>query len=201
MILGLGLLLAALALAFYNLQENKTAQKASQDALAELESIVSITRAETPNTEPLVLPDAVEETRPAKELRSIWYNDSEYVGYLEIPSLNRKLPVVKLEYVEQLQEAPGLQKGNPFAGDAVICAHNYESHFGPLRDFQGGEEIRFIDMDGETIDYTVDTVTTISPNEVEFVMQNKHPLVLYTCTDGGNNRVVITLNRKTEVEK
>ncbi len=134
-----------------------------------------------------------EEAEPIPDLTVI--NGHEYVGYLEIPSLDRTLPIMKLKYLQDLQTSPCLQFGSPWANDAVIAAHNYASHFGPLRDMTGGETIIFTDMNGESITYTVEVVQTIAPTALETVKESPYDLVLYTCTTGGKARVMIGCNR------
>lgn len=141
------------------------------------------------------VPTGPTETEPVRELTVAVINGHEYVGYLEIPSLDRALPVMKLQYVQDLQTAPCLQFGSPWTNDAVIAAHNYASHFGPLRDMTGGETIIFTDMNGESILYTVKIVQIIEPTALKTVTESPYDLVLYTCTTGGKTRVMIGCDR------
>ncbi len=201
-LVGVLMLCGALFFLLRNQEEDARAGQASQDAMVMLESIIA-------TAEPVEDPDAdvslveVPEGAPSQETASPEalplprkdINGNIYVGYLVIPSLDRKLPVMELSYLEQLQIAPCLQAGSPHENNAVICAHNYPSHFGPLRDFEGGEEIRFVDLNGVEIAYQVALVKTISPNDAQEVLDSPHDLVLYTCTQGGQNRVMIACDR------
>lgn len=204
--LGFVLILGSLGLYCYNKWDSAQAGKAADNTLVELEKLIESgapTKLVTPEPLPTQEPGATEETgetvpeetEPVPELTSVTVDGHEYVGYLSIPSLNRKLPVMKIAYLEDLQLAPCLQFGSPFTNDAVIAAHNYDSHFGPLRNFKGGEEIQFTDMNGVNIRYTVKTVESIEPTAVSKVKDSDYDLVLYTCTTGGQARVMIGCSR------
>lgn len=204
-VVGVLLLAAALLLLLHNIRESDEAGIAAGEALIAVQEAIR-----TGNVQPGAAPspapsDEAEpgetepadpaETEPVPELTVTVINGHEYVGYLEIPSLDRTLPVMKLQYLQDLQTAPCLQFGSPWTGDAVIAAHNYASHFGPLRDMTGGETIIFTDMNGASISYTVKIVQTIEPTALETVKESPYDLVLYTCTTGGKARVMIGCDR------
>lgn len=202
---GVLLLAAALLLLFHNIRQSDEAGVAADEALAAVQEAIRTGNVQ-PGTAPSpapALPDETGETEPTapgstepvRELTVTVINGHEYVGYLEIPSLDRTLPVMKLQYIQDLQTAPCLQFGSPWTNDAVIAAHNYPSHFGPLRDMTGGETIIFTDMNGESITYTVKIVQTVQPTDVAKVKDSPYDLVLYTCTTGGKTRVMIGCNR------
>ncbi len=201
---GVLLLAAALLLLIHNQQESQQAGSAAEEALEAVQEAIRKNHAPTDavpapaapeEAPPEAEPEAPRETEPVPELAVTVINGHEYVGYLEIPSLDRTLPVMKLKYLQDLQTAPCLQFGSPWTNDAVIAAHNYASHFGPLRDMTGGEMILFADMNGESISYTVKIVQTIEPTDLQTVTESPYDLVLYTCTTGGKARVMIGCDR------
>ncbi len=206
-LMGLGtvLLIAALVTILSGLRQESKARWELEQAAAALQAaavetqpregvIVLSPTAETTLPETTAPTEATDPTDPLT-LSSEFLDGHEYVGYLEFPSLDRKLPVMKIKYVEDLQIAPCLEKGSPHTDDAVICAHNYPAHFGPIRDWTGGEEVIFTDLEDRVISYTVQLVEQISPYDVEKVMESEYDLVLYTCTPGGANRVMIACSR------
>ena len=81
----------------------------------------------------------------------------------------------------------------------VIAAHNYRSHFGNLKNFTGGEEIIFTDVDGNKFYYTVVLCEILQPTEVEEMKAEEWDLTLFTCTYGGGQRVTIRCERTDEV--
>jgi sortase A len=77
----------------------------------------------------------------------------------------------------------------------VIAAHNYESHFGQLKELLVGDSVIFTDMDGIVNTYSVVSVEKLIPSEVETVQKSGYDLVLYTCTKGGQARIAVFCDR------
>ena len=96
----------------------------------------------------------------------------EYVGYVEIPVLGLKLPVMSEWDYSRLKLAPCRQFGSSRTDDLVIAAHNYESHFGHLKDLSAGDTVTFTDMEGIVNNYCVEKIETLNPNEVDAVQNN-----------------------------
>ena len=57
------------------------------------------------------------------------------------------------------------------------------------------DELTFTDMDGEKILYEVQVIDVLQPDAVDTVRNSDFDLVLYTCTYGGESRVVVFCNR------
>ena len=80
------------------------------------------------------------------EMPVVMLDGYEYVGYVEIPALELKLPVMSDWDYNRLTLAPCRQFGSSRTDDLVIAAHNYESHFGHLKDLSVGDAVTFTDM-------------------------------------------------------
>ena len=119
----------------------------------------------------------------------------EYVGYVEIPALGLKLPVMSEWDYTRLKVAPCRQLGSSRTDDLVIAAHNYENHFGRLKKLSEGDTVIFTDMEGVVNTYSVKKIETLNPNEVDAVQNSGYALVLYTCTKGGKTRVTVFCDR------
>ncbi len=78
----------------------------------------------------------------------------DYIGVLQIPSLDLTLPVYSHGH-PALQIAPCRYEGSAYDGGLVIAGHNFDSHFGNLSRLEPGDEIRFIDLSGHTFTYAV----------------------------------------------
>lgn len=63
-------------------------------------------------------------------------------------------------------------------------AHNYESHFGQLKNLSQGEQITFTDIDGNCFCYQVLDVEILSPYDVQEMTEGAWDLTLFTCTIG-----------------
>lgn len=190
-ILGCGLLAAALTLFLRNQQEQNRAAAASQEAIAKVVEVIW-EKEEIPK-EPLdsTVPTAAEE-------RSMTVENIDgygYIGFLGLPSLELELPVMADWTDSQLQIAPCRYFGSIFTNDLVIMAHNYAKHFGKLKDMRTGDAVTFTDMEGNTVRYQVAALDVVVPAAVEEVTAGDYDLTLFTCTYGGENRVVIYCNR------
>ena len=191
--LGAVLILSALLLLLYNRHEAALAGKEAEILLSDVEAAIG------GQTSPDGPTDATEEaeTEPtlSPELPVLHLNGYDYVGYVEIPVLELKLPVMATWDYELLQVAPCRQFGSTRTDDLVIAAHNYKRHFGGLSSLSAGDTVTFTDMDGEVSTYAVAKVETLDPKAVEAVQNSGYDLVLYTCTYGGASRVTAFCNR------
>ena len=118
-----------------------------------------------------------------------------YIGYLSIPELGLELPVMDQWDYNRLTKAPCRHFGSARTDDLVIAAHNYENHFGRLKELSEGDTVIFTDMEGVVNTYSVKKIETLNPNEVDAVQNSGYALVLYTCTKGGKTRVTVFCDR------
>lgn len=197
-VIGVVLLTAALLLFLWNENEDRSAGQAARSAMdavrqaeAARDTAYSFTldQDETQPTLPTASPTAPE------ELTTMEIQGHTYIGYLLMPDYELELPVMANWSMEKLQLAPCLQYGSPLTDDAVIAGHNYKEHFRTLHDMKPGDSVIFTDMGGYTICYTVTNVKTIDPRSVYEVINSEHDLVLYTCTIGGQSRVIVECDR------
>ena len=196
---GAVLILSALLLLFHNRREDARAGQQAESALASVEAAIvtrpAETAAQTAPEETETLP-----TQPPldPEMPTVVVNGYAYVGYLELPTLELKLPVMSKWDYTRLQIAPCRQFGSSRTDDLVIAAHNYQNHFGRLKELSVGDTVTFTDMEGIVNTYRVERVETLQPTEVDAVQNSGHDLVLYTCTKGGKTRVTVFCDRAEE---
>ncbi len=119
----------------------------------------------------------------------------DYIGYIEIPKIDIKLPVMADWDYERLKIAPCRNFGSILTDDLVIAGHNYTSHFGRLDNLTIGDSVIFIDAVGEINSYAVEKLDTVAGENVEAVQNSGYDLVLYTCTLSGKERTAIYCNR------
>jgi len=116
----------------------------------------------------------------------------EYIGVISIPSYNITLPVQSDWSLDKLRNSPCRYSGSINNGSLIICAHNYQSHFGKLKYVQVGEKIRFTDMMGITYTYAVSEIELINGNDAEEMKQNDGwDLTLFTCNYSGRQRITL----------
>lgn len=187
-ILGCGLLAAALTLFLQNQQEQRSAAAASQEAIVKLEEVVRVQKesdtADPPPTDPA-----------ASSMPVVEIDGYGYIGLLAIPSLELELPVMADWNYPQLRLAPCRYSGSAFSDDLVIMAHNYPRHFGRLKDMHQGDAVIFTDTESNTTSYQVIALEILEPSAVEEMTAGDYDLTLFTCTYGGENRVVVRCGR------
>ncbi|MCI6999225.1 MAG: sortase [Clostridiales bacterium] len=194
--LGAVLILSALLLLLYNRHEAALAGKEAEILLSDVEAAIGGQTSSGGPTDPTEETET-EPTLPP-ELPVVHLNGYDYVGYVEIPALELKLPVMATWDYDLLQVAPCRQFGSSRTDDLVIAAHNYVTHFGYLKKLIPGDTVIFTDMDGIVNNYAVEKTETLDPTSVDAVKNSGCDLVLYTCTIGGKTRVCVFCNRVPE---
>ena len=149
---GAVLILSALLLLIYNRCEDVRAGQEAESLLASVEAAISAQEMATPNK-----PESTEALSPPldPEMPVVTLGGYEYVGYVEIPTLGLKLPVMAEWDYTRLQIAPCRQFGSSRTDNLVIAAHNYDTHFGKLKELSKGDTVIFTDMEGIVSTYCI----------------------------------------------
>ena len=128
---------------------------------------------------------------PEMEMPTREIDGQTYIGMVEVPALELSLPVISEWTYPRLKKAPCRYVGSVYSKDMVICGHNYDRHFGRLKDLAVGDEVRFTDMDGNVFFYTVCGTEQLGKYAVEDMLAGEWDLTLFTCTKGGRMRVTV----------
>ena len=186
-LIRLGLLLIAAALCFiiYNLYEEHRAREQSGQAFDALQEYIP----GSDQNDDTSMPDYM--LNPNMEMPTQTIDGIDYIGVLEIPSLNLELPVISQWSYPNLRIAPCRYSGSAYSGGLVIAAHNYDSHFGRLKTLQTDDEVIFTDIDGNTFTYKVAVMEILEPLATEEMKSEEWDLSLFTCTIGGRSRVTV----------
>nr|WP_325189396.1 sortase [uncultured Oscillibacter sp.] len=140
-----------------------------------------------------ILPDYLVD--PRFEMPTVEIDGYDYIGYLDIPSLELSLPVMSEWSYPQLKIAPCRYAGSVYLDDMILAAHNYDRHFGRLKNLEGGELVRFTDVDGNVFDFSVTELELLWPEQTEEMLSGEWDLTLFTCTLGGRQRVTVRCDR------
>lgn len=138
--IGLLLILAAFSLAAYNVVTDMKASIRATDALAQLDF--------GPGSDDWKLDPDME--MPQVEIDGVWY-----VGALEIPVIDKQLPVASYWDPAFAKAAPCKYTGTPYKGNMIIAGHNYRQHFGKLSTLKPYDEVYFTDLNGNSFKYIV----------------------------------------------
>lgn len=180
--IGCLFLIAALALGGYNLWDDRRAEQTVSGILEQLAE-------KQPEPEPGLTPDYLLD--PAMEMPTTEIDGYLYIGRVSIPSLELELPVMDTWDYKRMKIAPCRYTGTAYRPGFVICAHNYASHFGRLKNLAPGDAVTFTDMAGNEFSYEVAEVETLAPTAVEEMKSEDWDLTLFSCTVGGRARVTV----------
>ena len=173
-------LIAALGLTGYNLYDEYRAESSAEANVTQLKTVI---QDKAPEEQP-ILPE------PQVMMTALELDGRDYVGVLEIPSLELSLPIQDEWSDQLLKYSPCRYEGTIYDG-MIIAGHNYKSHFAKLKQLLPGDEVRFIDLDGNIWNYVVSGTEVSAGYDVERMKSGDWDLTLFTCTYGGENRYTL----------
>ena len=196
MIIGLGCccIIAAAALTLYNQQ---TAKRAADEAERLSASFFELLEAATPapdDDEPRTDEFIAENVSEAEgEPASVDVGEYKVCGSISIPALGIELAVISDWSYANLNISACRYRGAA-DGQLMVMAHNYNKHFGRLSTLSAGDTAQFIGVDGTVYSYEVIAMETLAGNQLrELIAGEDWDMTLFTCTYGGENRVVARL--------
>lgn len=203
---GAILLIAALSLVLYNMKESEQGGEIAESILCEIKSELPETTTSTTVTtleNDLFVYYAQFDTTttPVIEEPTMEVDCNIYIGFVAIPALDIELPVLSEWSYPGLKISPCRYKGTVAEKNMIIAAHNYNSHFGRLKELYGGEEIIFTDANGYPHYYEIAQITEINGWDIEamdFGSADSWDLTLFTCTLGGQSRVTVRAVEKVK---
>ncbi|MCD8074680.1 MAG: sortase [Lachnospiraceae bacterium] len=202
MTIGTVLVLAALALFVYNSWDAWRAGKAVMEIQAKLDDTDTAAGVSSTAEENSGAGDETDENESADtEMAVVEIDGYDYIGTLSISRFGLELPVMAQWSYAGLKIAPGRYEGSVWSDDLVICGHNYERHFGNLKNLEAGDVLTFTDVNGDVFSYEVREVTTLQPTDVAEMLNGAGEawdLTLFTCTLGGQARVAVRCSRTDE---
>lgn len=196
MAFGLSLLMTAGFIIGHNIRESDAARAAAADTVCQLEASSPDEWQKELQADENFIPDY--KLNPNMDMPVVEIEGREYVGTLEIPVLELELPVLSQWSYPGLKISPCRYSGSAYLNNLTVAAHNYESHFGRIKNLLVGDMVIFTDNDGNRFEYQVDQVEQYEAEDSQKVIENQHDLVLFTCTLGGQHRVAVQCNLSKE---
>jgi len=126
------------------------------------------------------------------------YKGFKMVGYIEIPKTDVELPILE-EATKTAMETSvcvltGVGLNEP--GVTVISGHNYRNglFFSDNAKLSVGDKIYITDNDGDRVTYEIYKKYQTTPEDASYATvdtNGKKEIVLTTCTDDSNHRIII----------
>jgi sortase A len=177
-VVGIVLIFCSLVLVGYNFYQNYRGGVDAGNAVIELKS-------EIPANTPVYIQN------PNMDMPVITIEGHDYIGMLDIESLDLELPVMSEWSYPNLAISPCRYSGSAYLANMVIAGHNYQSHFGKLHNLNVGDTVKFTDADGNLFTYSVASMEILTPEDVDSMENNDYDLTLFTCTVGAKTRLTI----------
>ncbi len=182
-LLGLLLITVALCLTGYNLYTDYTAGKTAANVLDELNSRPFDTNE---------IPDYI--SNPYMDMPVVNVDGVNYIGRIDVPSLDISLPVIGEWSYPLLKQAPCLYEGSAYLKNMIIMGHNYRTHFSPLKKIKVGDVISFTDNNDNVFNYTVESIEILNNIDVKEMSEGEWDLTLFTCEASGKMRFTVRCN-------
>ncbi|MBR3785957.1 MAG: sortase [Firmicutes bacterium] len=180
--IGILLIAAAIILSVVTILQAYRAEKNAQALLAQMESQIGA-------MDCYYIPDYV--LNPDMEMPTVEIDGELCIGILEIPSIERKLPVISDWEYDKLRIAPCRYSGSAYKGDLIIAAHNYDAHFGQLTSLDLYDKVLFTDASGNKFSYEVVSIEVLEPEDVEEMKAGEWDLTLFTCDSSITKRIAV----------
>ncbi|MCI8341851.1 MAG: sortase [Firmicutes bacterium] len=135
---------------------------------------------------------------PEMDMPTVEIDGNLYIGVLCLPSLELSLPVMSDWSYEKLKLSPCRYAGSAYSNDMIVAAHNYQSHFGGLKNLNVGDEVKFTDVEGNEFLYSVEKIFQLDSNEIDEMESGEWDLTLFTCTISGYGRITVRCKQKNE---
>lgn len=113
------------------------------------------------------------------------------VGVISVPSVGIEVPVAADWSYANLKKSACRYSGTAKGGRLIILAHNYSRHFGNLKNVEKNAEVQFMDVNGNLYTYMITDIEILGKYELDRLTASESDLTLFTCTYGGQKRIVV----------
>jgi len=158
-----------------NIYENLKAGKLSDEYLESVNEQISNTG---------ILPSS-------GDMESIDVDGRSFIGTVTIPALDIELPIQSEWSSDNAKISPCRYEGSVYDNDLIIAAHNYDRHFGRIKNLVSGDSVIITDIYGNIFYFEVTNIEILEATDIEKMEDDEYDLTLFTCTIGGAKRVTV----------
>ncbi len=131
------------------------------------------------------------EMNPTGEMKSVDVNGQSFIGIITIPAIDIRLPIQTEWSSVNAKTSPCRYKGSVYENNLIVAGHNYQRHFGNLKNLVAGDTIIVTDVDGREYYYEVTYFEEIGTYDVDAMDEGDWDFTVFTCTIGGASRVTV----------
>jgi len=198
---GTAMIVSALGLVLFNVYTSSGAARASEEAVTSFMSSVKINDDEEADFYVFGIPVLPEDYSVPADIKikdfseinePVFEKDGiSFLSVLEIPSAGIELPVCSDFSMELMKSYPCRYSGTAAGRNLIIAAHNYDSHFGRIKNLQRGDRIAVTDAEGDRSIYEVAETEVLPGNAVDEMKAGEWDLTLFTCDLSGKSRITV----------
>ncbi len=187
MIVGILFVVAAFVLTFQNIYDEEKSEVLTEKIIQEMDDL----QRSHSHSEEVFVEDI--------DMPSVNILGENYIGKLFIPALSLEIPVIESWSDLRLKISPCRYNGSVYRNDMIIAGHNYQRHFGGLKELALGEKIIFRDMTDSEFIYKVQSLEILQPYDTNKLQEGEWDLTLFTCTFGGRKRIAVRCVKEKEI--
>lgn len=204
LIVAIGAILIGLVFLGVSLYKKYKIEADATNAIVEFEPNTGINNVTTqPDDNEIVeLDEEIQSsTNDDKALRKVkYYKNFIMLGYIEIPSINVKYPILETETTASLEVAVAVRYPTNAQlnekGNVVIAGHNYRNglFFSNLKNVKIGDKISIKDLEGKSLIYKIYKKYETTPEDSSYITRdtgNNTEITLVTCTDDVEKRIIV----------
>lgn len=142
--------------------------------------------------------DRIETGNSSTEQEAPSYQGLPVAGTIEIPATKLSYPIIAEPSKTAIEKAVAMLcgPGPNQPGNTVIIGHNYRNgkFFSNNKNLTIGDKIYITDLTGKKLSYTIYNKFETTSNDTDFIVRSTNgarEISLQTCTDDGNNRLII----------
>lgn len=129
-----------------------------------------------------------------KNESSVDVNGYDVIGIISLPTIDIELAVLSDWSYSNLNISACRYSGTPDS-QLILLAHDYDRHFGLIYKLKTGDPVRFEDVNGKMYNYKVTETEIKGKYQLQEIVSGDWDMTLFTCTYGGQNRVVVRCKR------
>lgn len=168
----------AISLFLYNNAQDKKAYEHNAKTLKSFEqSMLNVNKEDVP--------------LDISEMQTLNIDGTDYIGTIDIPKINIKLPVQNECTDETLKDGPCRYFGTCEEDNMIIAGHNMKSVFNGIRYLETGDAVRFTDVSNIAHNYLVYEIEQVDGYDCDRMSSGDWALTLFTCTYGGRERIAV----------